>query len=60
MPSLHVGWAALVALTVWRLAPGGWRWLGVGHLVLMTLAVVASANDGPAPGRLRACRTRSR
>jgi hypothetical protein len=44
MPSLHVGWAALVAWTVWRLAPGGWRWLGVGHLVLMTLAVVASAN----------------
>jgi hypothetical protein len=44
MPSLHVGWAALVAWTVWRLAPRGWRWLGVGHLVLMTLAVVASAN----------------
>jgi hypothetical protein len=44
MPSLHVGWAALVALTVWRLAPPGWRWLGIGHLVLMTLAVVASAN----------------
>ena len=44
MPSLHVGWAALVAWTLWRLAPGRWRWLGVGHLVLMTLAVVASAN----------------
>ena len=44
MPSLHVGWAALVAWTVWRLAPGRWRWLGVIHLVLMTLAVVASAN----------------
>jgi hypothetical protein len=44
MPSLHVGWAALVAWTVWRLAPGRWRWVGVGHLVLLTLAVVASAN----------------
>lgn len=44
MPSLHVGWAALVAWTVWRCASGGWRWTGVVHLVLMTLAVVASAN----------------
>jgi hypothetical protein len=44
MPSLHVGWAALVAWTVWRHAGGGWRWVGVGHLVLMTLVVVATAN----------------
>lgn len=44
MPSLHVGWAALVAWTVWRQASGWWRWVGVTHLVLMTLAVVATAN----------------
>jgi hypothetical protein len=44
MPSLHVGWAALVAWTVWRNADGPWRLVGVGHLVLMTFAVVASAN----------------
>jgi hypothetical protein len=44
MPSLHVGWAALVAWTVWRQAHGSWRWIGVTHLVLMTLAVVATAN----------------
>jgi hypothetical protein len=44
MPSLHVGWAALVAWTVWRQARGGWRWLGAAHLVVMTLVVVASAN----------------
>ena len=44
MPSLHVGWAALVALTVWRLAPAGWRWVGVAHLAVMTFVVVASAN----------------
>ena len=44
MPSLHVGWAALVAWTVWQHASGPGRWIGVVHLVLMTLAVVASAN----------------
>jgi hypothetical protein len=44
MPSLHVGWAALVAWTVWRNARGAWRGLGVAHLVVMTLVVVASAN----------------
>ena len=44
MPSLHVGWAALVAWTVWRHAHGAWRWVGVAHLVLMTLVVVATAN----------------
>lgn len=44
MPSLHVGWAALVAWTVWQHARGPWRWVGVVHLVLMTLVVVATAN----------------
>lgn len=44
MPSLHIGWAALIAWTMWRHARGGWRWLGLAHLVLMTLVVVASAN----------------
>jgi hypothetical protein len=44
MPSLHVGWAALVAWTVWRNADGRWRWLGIAHLVTMTFVVVASAN----------------
>lgn len=44
MPSLHVGWAALVAWTLWRLGTGPWRWLGVVHLVVMTLVVVATAN----------------
>jgi hypothetical protein len=44
MPSLHVGWAALAAWTIWQHARGPWRWLGVAHLVVMTLVVVASAN----------------
>ena len=44
MPSLHVGWAALVAWTCWRLGSGVWRWLGAAHLVVMTLVVVATAN----------------
>ncbi len=50
MPSLHVGWAALVAWTLWRNASGPWRYLGVTHLVLMTLVVVASANHWWADG----------
>jgi hypothetical protein len=44
MPSLHVGWAALAAWTVWRHGSGRWRWLGFAHLVVMTLVVVATAN----------------
>ncbi len=44
MPSLHVGWAAVVAWAVWKHAPGVWRWVGVTHLVLMSLVVVVTAN----------------
>lgn len=50
MPSLHVGWAALLAWTLWRRGSGPWRYLGVAHLVLMTLVVVASANHWWADG----------
>ncbi len=44
MPSLHVGWAAVAAWTVWRNGARWWRWLGPAHLIAMTLVVVASAN----------------
>lgn len=44
MPSLHVGWAVLVAYVVVRFSTSRWRWLVVAHPVLMTLDVAATAN----------------
>jgi hypothetical protein len=44
MPSVHVGWSAVIALGVLRLGRGRWRWLGVAHLVLTVVAVVATGN----------------
>ncbi len=44
MPSLHVGWALLIALVVVRTAKSRWRWVVVAHPVLTTLVVVVTAN----------------
>jgi len=44
MPSVHVVWAGLVAVLVWRSGSGWWRWLGVVHLALTTVVVVATGN----------------
>jgi hypothetical protein len=44
MPSVHVGWAVLVAVAVWTLTTSRWRWLGVGHAGVTVFVVVASAN----------------
>ena len=44
MPSVHVGWAFVVAWYVARLARGGWRAVGAVHLVLTVLVVVGTAN----------------
>jgi hypothetical protein len=44
MPSVHVGWAVLVAIAAWTLTTSGWRWLGVGHAVATVFVVVATAN----------------
>ena len=58
MPSLHVGWALLVAYTVVTLSSSRWRWLALAHPVLMSLVVVVTANhwwlDGVACGLLLA------
>ena len=43
-PSVHVGWAALVAWWMWRVSPWRWGWLGVAHLVTTSFVVVATAN----------------
>jgi hypothetical protein len=44
MPSLHVGWAALIAIAVVVAARGPWRWLALAHPVLTVLVVVVTAN----------------
>ena len=44
MPSLHVGWALLIAVVVVRTAHTRWRWLIIAHPVLTTLVVVVTAN----------------
>lgn len=43
-PSVHVGWAAIVAWWMWRSSPWRWGWVGVVHLVLTSFVVVATAN----------------
>jgi PAP2 superfamily protein len=44
MPSVHVGWALLIAISVISTARTRWRWLAVLYPVMTTLAVVVTAN----------------
>src|SRR5258708_3370440 len=58
MPSVHVGWAILVAIMVITAARSRWRWLALLYPVATTLAVVVTANhfwlDGIVAGLLLA------
>jgi PAP2 superfamily len=44
MPSIHVGWAAVVSFGIVSVSTSRWRWLFVLHLVLTVLAVSATGN----------------
>jgi PAP2 superfamily len=44
MPSIHAGWAVLIAVAVFASTRSRWRWLGVAHAVLTMLSVVVTAN----------------
>ncbi|WP_165494980.1 phosphatase PAP2 family protein [Actinomadura roseirufa] len=44
MPSLHVGWALLIAWAVIRYGRGRWRYLVAAHPVITLLVVVLTAN----------------
>jgi len=44
MPSLHVGWAMLLAVVVVKLSRSRWRWLMVAHPIVMVAVVVVTAN----------------
>ncbi len=44
MPSVHVGWALLVALVVIEVSRSHWRWLVLAYPAATLLAVVVTAN----------------
>ncbi|MEO6653555.1 MAG: phosphatase PAP2 family protein [Ilumatobacteraceae bacterium] len=44
MPSLHFAWAMIEAIAVVSVVRTRWRWVAVVHPVLMTLAIIATAN----------------
>lgn len=44
MPSLHIGWALLIAIILIRSTRSHWRWLWVAHPLLTTFVVVSTAN----------------
>ena len=44
MPSVHLGWALLVALVLVEVARSRWRWLALAYPALTMLAVVVTAN----------------
>ena len=56
MPSVHVGWALIVAVAVFTASRRRWRWLAAGYPVLTMLVVVVTANhywlDGIVAGLL--------
>src|SRR5437868_2102619 len=44
MPSLHIGWALLVAVAVVRVSRSRWRWFVALHAPVTVLVVVVTAN----------------
>ncbi|MFG2088083.1 phosphatase PAP2 family protein [Spirillospora sp. NPDC048824] len=44
MPSLHIGWAILVAVAVLRVSRSRWRWVVAMHAPVTVVVVVVTAN----------------
>jgi hypothetical protein len=44
MPSLHIGWAALIAYVIHRTGPRWLAWIATAHLAVTVLVVVVTAN----------------
>ncbi|MBV8961381.1 MAG: phosphatase PAP2 family protein [Actinobacteria bacterium] len=44
MPSVHVGWAVLIAVVVWRLSRSRWRWIGAVHAAATFTFVATTGN----------------
>jgi hypothetical protein len=50
MPSIHVGWAVLISISIVKCSPSRWRWLGLLHGAITIFVVVATANHYWADG----------
>ena len=44
MPSVHVGWAVLVAAAIISVGRSRWRWVAIAHPVVTAYVVVVTAN----------------
>jgi hypothetical protein len=44
MPSIHVGWAAVVSLGIFAVSTSRWRWFFLPHLIITIIVVSASGN----------------
>jgi hypothetical protein len=44
MPSIHIGWAAIVSCGIIAASTSKWRWIFLLHLIFTTLAVSATGN----------------
>lgn len=44
MPSIHVGWAALVGWATWRESTSRWRWVGPAHFAVTFIVVAVTGN----------------
>lgn len=44
MPSIHVGWAAVVSFGILAASTSRWRWLALGHVVITAVVVSATGH----------------
>lgn len=44
MPSIHVGWAAVVSLGIFAVSASRWRWFFLLHVIITIIVVSASGN----------------
>ena len=44
MPSIHVGWAAVVSFGIVAVSTSRWRWLALLHVIITMIVVSATGN----------------
>ena len=44
LPSIHVGWAAIIGWGGWQAASGKWRWVGPAHFAITFVVVAVTGN----------------
>ena len=60
MPSVHIGWALLVALVLVEVSRSRWRWLALAYPALTMLAVVVTQTITGSTGSPQRCCSRWR